>query len=644
MPVTPTENFRYDINALRAIAIISVVAYHYGIAGFNGGFVGVDVFFVISGFLISSHIQRDLTLNRFSFATFYISRLRRIFPALALMCLGCALWGWFYSLPKEYLSNTRHELYALLFVSNYSLSNERGYFDAVSTTKPLLHTWSLSVEGQFYVLLPLLLATIARYASRYTLAIIASVFLISLAWCLYYSHVDAGTAFYQLATRAWEFMAGTLLALFALKKPDARFANIGSITGLMLIAGSVVYLNASLDWPGYYTLLPIAGSVLLIGAGDAHATRWCFSSWLLQRLGDISYSLYLWHWPVWVFAKLYVNTRLERELTEIETVCLIVLSLVLAVLSWQFVETPIRFKKGWWSSKRIWQGALATLSVFIALTISAAASKGFPNRLPDYTQPAFAAVALNTPRNECFRNAASIKQAPEQFCQFGADNQQPSLLLWGDSHANMYLSALTLAAKLKGVSGYIATQTGCHATLTNQPNDLKGSEGLACTGFNNEVNAFVTRHTDIQTVIVARMWGRGDSFDSTIQLIKTLVAQGKHVVVVGPVPYLSFSVPEHWIYQQLKIRQAIDVLTDPVTKQQHLFDIQNLARQHLADPITKGNITWIDALQKLCTPSDCLLVNQGMLYFKDVTHLSEAGAMLFTDDFLQALAHSFNHK
>ena len=145
------DNFRYDINALRAIAIIAVVAYHYGIPHFSGGFVGVDIFFVISGFLISSHIQRDLAQERFSFSAFYVSRLRRIFPALAVMCIASALWGWYFLLPKEYLSNTRHEIYALLFVSNYAFSNERGYFDVVSTIKPLLHTWSLSVEGQFYL-------------------------------------------------------------------------------------------------------------------------------------------------------------------------------------------------------------------------------------------------------------------------------------------------------------------------------------------------------------------------------------------------------------------------------------------------------------------------------------------------------------
>jgi peptidoglycan/LPS O-acetylase OafA/YrhL len=186
MPTKSTDGFRYDINALRAIAIIAVVAYHYGLKGFAGGFAGVDVFFVISGFLITSHISRDLARNRFSFLAFYVSRIRRIFPALAVMCFACAIWGWYFMLPRDYLANTRHELYALLFVSNYAFIDERGYFDVASSSKPLLHTWSLSVEGQFYLFLPLLLASIRRFAFKYSIIIILLIFLASLDWCLYF--------------------------------------------------------------------------------------------------------------------------------------------------------------------------------------------------------------------------------------------------------------------------------------------------------------------------------------------------------------------------------------------------------------------------------------------------------------------------
>jgi len=168
-------------------------------------------------------------LNRFSCSAFYVSRVRRIFPALAVMCIACALWGWYFVLPRDYLANTRHKLEALLFVSNTAFSGELGYFDVASSTKPLLHTWSLSVEGQFYLFLPLLLVAIWRFNYKHSTTITLLVFLASLAWCLFYSQIDAGGAFYQLTTRAWEFLAGSLLALFAIKKPNALFSNIGRL-------------------------------------------------------------------------------------------------------------------------------------------------------------------------------------------------------------------------------------------------------------------------------------------------------------------------------------------------------------------------------------------------------------------------------
>jgi peptidoglycan/LPS O-acetylase OafA/YrhL len=365
-----TDDFRYDINALRAIAIIAVVAYHYGIKGFAGGFAGVDVFFVISGYLITSHIARDLNQKHFSLSAFYISRIRRIFPALAVMCIACALWGWYFVLPRDYLANTRHELEALLFVSNYAFSGERGYFDVASSSKPLLHTWSLSVEGQFYLFLPLLMAAIWRFNARYSTTFILLVFLASLDWCLYYSQVDTGSAFYQLATRVWEFLAGSLLTLLAIKQPNALLSNIGNVIALSLLFISICWLNFTLRWPSGYTLIPVVGSAILIVSGDALLTRWFFNSWLLQGLGDISYSLYLWHWPVLVFGKHFASTRLERELSHTENLALIGLALLLAILSWRFIEKPTRFKQGWWTTKRIWQGALITVICFIVLTIA----------------------------------------------------------------------------------------------------------------------------------------------------------------------------------------------------------------------------------------------------------------------------------
>jgi peptidoglycan/LPS O-acetylase OafA/YrhL len=642
--MTPTNYFRSDINALRAIAIVSVVLFHYEIFGLAGGFAGVDVFFVISGFLITSHIARDLHQGRFSYQSFYVSRLRRIFPALAVMCIACAAWGWVsLAIPRDYLSNARHELYALLFVSNYAFSNERGYFDIASSSKPLLHTWSLSVEGQFYLFLPLFMTTVWRFGRKSITAITFLFFLGSLFWCLYYSQINAADSFYQLSTRTWEFLAGSLLALMPAIKTNAILSNIGSLLGLILLLAGVGLLDSSMVWPGYPTLLPVAGSVLLIIAGDVPATRWLFGSWVLQRLGDISYSLYLWHWPILVFGRQYATGRLERELSQHDIMALMLLALVMAVLSWKFVEKPIRLKTGWWTFKRTWQGALATLVCFIAFTVAAAITRGFPNRLPDYMQRGFLAVSAKAPRSdECFRDVTSKKQAPEQFCRFGAEGSAagspPSLILWGDSHANMYSNTVSEAAKASGQAGYIAAQSHCRATLPDQGNDLKGAEGLSCTRFNNEVNAFIDGNPSIHTIIIARMWGDADSLDRTIKLINYLVDNGKNVILVGPIPLAAFRVPEHWIARQIKAERAIDSMSLPLSSQQRLFDLQNIAKSRLSGHLASGRVVFIDPLKIFCNQIDCMLINGGVSYFMDDNHLSEAGAMLLNADFANALA------
>lgn len=572
---------------------------------------------------------------------FYISRLRRIFPALAILCIICSAWGWQHQLPREYLSNTRHELWSLLFVSNYAFTNERGYFDIASASKPFLHTWSLSIEGQFYLFLPVFLSSIWNFRKKAIISISFSLFIVSLLWCFIYGKIDASDCFYQLPTRAWEFLAGALLTICGLKINDTIFSNIGSSVGLVMLIASACILDEKLTWPGYYTLIPVVGSVLVIASGNTVSTQWLLKNWLLQKLGDISYSLYLWHWPVLVFGKQFVANHFQRELLPYETASLLLLAIIMALLSWKYVETPLRFKKQWWTFDRIWQGASVVLISYVAFTITTAINKGFPNRLPNYVQRAYKTTAQNTPKPECFRDESSKKSAPDAFCQFGLEvlpeGQSPNFLIWGDSHANMYLSALSEAAISVGQSGFIATQTGCRATLSNQPNDLTNEKGLACTYFNNEVNKLIDETPSINTIIIGRMWGGGESFNRTIDLIKNLLARKKNVIVIGPVPMMPFSVSEQWMHLQINAGHPIDNMTIPFVSQQNLFDLQQKARLILSEEIAKGRVIWIDPLEKFCNDSQCVLVNNSDCYFKDVTHLTEAGAKLFTNDFRSAL-------
>lgn len=631
-------DFRPDINALRAFAVLAVVAYHYGVPGFAGGFAGVDVFFVISGFLITSQILEAHLRGDFSFRHFYLSRLRRIFPALAVVCVASLLWGWLYVLPYDYLATTRHVLAALFFVSNFAFAGERGYFDVAAHAKPMLHTWSLSVEGQFYIFLPVGIGLAWRFARRHVVGLTVGAFLLSLVWCMYYGHVDAGDAFYKLSARSWEFLAGSLLAMQRLAKPKIIVANSGSVLSLGVLIASFVILNSSLRWPGYWTLMPVGAAVALIAMRDAPLTRPLLASWPLQRLGDLSYSLYLWHWPVLVFAKQYVLT-MERELSAVELGGLFLLSLLMAILSWRFVEQPIRSRRGWWTERRLWTGVASVLTVVFCFSLAIVATKGAPKRLPDYVQRASAAVFVNTPRDECFRRSDSTKDAPEQFCSFGkaGAGDSPKLVLWGDSHANQYLTSVSEAAAAAGLNGVIATQGACRSTLAGQPTGLAPEISLGCERFNNEVNSFIAQSASVRSVIIGRLWSEDESFGRTVDLVKHLVKIGKTVVLVGPLPEPQFNVPERWSRQQIRSGHAIDFMSVPLASQRPALAMRERLRVELSEQVQHGKVVLIDPFQRLCDATECKLVEKGMSYFRDTSHVSQMGSMLFTPDFLTAL-------
>ena len=632
-------DFRPDINALRAFAVLAVVAYHYGVPGFAGGFAGVDIFFVISGFLITSQILEGHVRGDFSFRNFYLSRLRRIFPALAVVCVASLLWGWRYVLPYDYLVTTRHALAALFFLSNFAFTGERGYFDIAAHAKPMLHTWSLSVEGQFYIFLPVGIGLAWRFARRHVVGLTIGAFLLSLAWCLYEGRVDSGDAFYKLSARSWEFLAGSLLAMQRLAKPKIIVANTGSVLSLGVLIASFVILNSSLRWPGYWTLLPVAAAVALIAMRDAPLTRPLLASWPLQRLGDLSYSLYLWHWPVLVFAKQYVLT-MERELSAVELGGLFLLSLLMAILSWRLVEQPIRSRRGWWTERRLWTGVASVLTVVLCFSLLIVGTKGAPKRLPDYVQRASAAVFVNTPRDECFRRSDSTKDAPEQFCSFGKDaGDSPKLVLWGDSHANQYLTSVSEAATAAGLNGVIATQAACRSTLAGQPTGLVPDESAGCERFNIEVNRFIEQSASVRGVIIGRLWKPDDTggFDRTVDLVKHLVKSGKTVVLVGPLPELQFNVLERWSRQQIRIGHAIDFMSVPLASQRPMLAMREKLRAELSEQIQRGKVVLIDPFQRLCDATECRLVENGVSYFRDTSHLSQMGSILFTPDFLAAL-------
>ena len=333
--------YRADIDGLRAIAVMAVIFFHADIPGFSGGFVGVDVFFVISGFLITSIILTDIQADKFSIARFYERRVRRIFPALFPVIAFTFVAGFFIFDYKAFKQLGQSISGTTLFASNILFWIQSGYFDSPSLQKPLLHTWSLAVEEQFYIFFPLLLFGISRFLNKKYLPwliVSGTLSLLSSIWGVYN---QPSTTFYLVPTRSWELLVGSILALGVISTPQSTFVrHVLSIVGLGLIFYSVGFYNKFTVFPGHNAIVPVLGTALIIFSGIDGSSG--ISKMLglkpLVFIGLISYSLYLWHWPLLVFTK-YI---LFRELSAIEISGIIMLTFVISALSLQFIERPFR--------------------------------------------------------------------------------------------------------------------------------------------------------------------------------------------------------------------------------------------------------------------------------------------------------------
>jgi peptidoglycan/LPS O-acetylase OafA/YrhL len=372
----PTDKYRPDIDGLRAFAVISVVLYHAFPQAVRGGFVGVDIFFVISGFLISSILFAEMTEHRFSFAIFYGRRIRRIFPALAV-CLAAVLAYGFVSLtPPELAQLGRHVFFGAGFLSNIALWSESGYFDGAATFKPLLHLWSLGIEEQFYILWPALLWVVFRIKAKVG-RLLAVLFLASFAINVALSITDISAAFYLPVSRFWELLAGAALAWRRQIVLSLNVRSWISFAGLGALVTSTAVFTAEMRFPGWLALLPVAGAVALILAGpDAAVNRTVFSNRAVVFVGLISYPLYLWHWPLISYAYII---RMGKPPTPLMATGLVAASFLLAWATYRFIEYPVRFGA---HRHRRTQIVAACIVVLGACGLAVWTNIGFPDRFP----------------------------------------------------------------------------------------------------------------------------------------------------------------------------------------------------------------------------------------------------------------------
>ncbi|WP_031308556.1 acyltransferase family protein [Sphingobium sp. C100] len=605
--------YRRDIDGLRAVAILPVLLFHAHVPGFSGGYVGVDIFFVISGFLITGIIAREVDEGRFSLVHFYERRFRRIIPALALMILvtlGCAAWLY---LPGDLDGVPKSALAATLFASNLWFFTDTGYFAGGADVKPLLHTWSLAVEEQYYIGFPVLLMLLARYAPRWRAVVLTLIAAGSLALAIILQRDTSGFTFYLLPTRAWELFAGGLLALGVLPAINRRW--IGELVawgGLLAIALAVTFYNRDTIFPGLTALPPVLGAAALIHASPGTSVGRLLSLPILVGIGLLSYSLYLWHWPLIVFTEYATDAPLSGATRLI----VMAAALLAAALSWRFVERPFR-SRARVPARTVFRFTAAAMALLCLSSLGLMAMGGWPSR---FAAPVLAQIAGQQDFSPTRKRCHDSYMRGASPCILGAATH-PDAMLWGDSHGVELAYALSLEAKRRGRALIERTTSSCPPVLDYEAKDAR------CAAANRAAFAALRADQGIRRVYLAAFWANGDfdAPDFVARLDRTIAAiraEGREVVLIGPVPPHPFDVPRHLAHlaRAGRMDQAQGVSRAWV-------DARTVHLRALFTRWQVRGVRLIDPVKALCATDRCAIEAEGKPLYFDSHHLSVAGAL-----------------
>ncbi|HHF3086093.1 TPA: acyltransferase family protein [Vibrio diabolicus] len=480
-------NFRYDINGLRAIAVIAVVLFHFNPAWVPGGFAGVDVFFVISGFLMTGIIFRGFENNNFKLFKFYVARANRIIPALAALCLTLLVFGWFYLIPLDYRALGKHVASSIAFLSNIIYWRESGYFDAASHEKWLLHTWSLSVEWQFYIIYPIILLALKRFLSlEHLKRLIVISTIIGFGFSVIATMKWANAAYYLFPTRAWEMMVGGVAFLYPWNTSESKKKFI-EILGLFLIITSYIFISSEIPWPGHFALLPVLGAYFIIVANNQ--TSFITNNLLFQYLGKWSYSIYLWHWPIVVL--IYIE-NLNRMWT-----LGVIFSIIFGFISYRFIETKKSIKVNKFLDlfrvKYIYSILISTsFSVLIYI------NNGFDIRSVNEGYSYQLEKARLSP-NHGFSRSCDGEFNLSKDCR---NSDDPKILVWGDSFA-MHIVPGIIASN-PDASIIQMTKSNCGPIFGVSPNIKDNTFADSCLEFNDDVKNWIkNNHTSIEFIVMS---------------------------------------------------------------------------------------------------------------------------------------------
>ncbi len=640
------------IDGLRAVAVLGVICFHFNLGGVTGGYVGVDVFFVLSGYLITKLIDARLRTRSFSFAQFYERRARRILPALLVTGFSSALVALFLFMPHDLREFSTSLWGTAFFYSNVLFEQATGYFAAPLSSIPLLHTWSLAVEEQYYLVFPPLLYAIhwaLRRSPRARWLLVGALFGVSLGFGISLMRTNPARAFYLLPPRAWELLAGGLIALKPGRSELPRpAAELLSALGALCIGGSFALYDRNTPFPGIAALLPCFGTVLLIASnidnktwlGALLARRW------LVYIGLISYGLYLYHWPILTFARYY----LDHDLSPIQKAGALIATLAAAVLSFHYIETPIRGGALLESRARVFTVTACGLLGMGLLGIVGVNMDGFPSRLSGAALKYARGEGDRWPWAKCMPPLERLTAA--HVCRVGVTAATPAFLVWGDSHAAALAPGVDARAKTLGISGWVIGYSRCPSLVGAAP--MQHAQGdFPCTAIAEKVMTLIREQHIRHVLLVSRWdtyisgWERGgtetaqdltisyteggviyraeDAFERSLEeTVRRLQAMDVDVWLMEQVPPQLVSVPS-------ALAKAVYLGRDPLALRRPLADVEvrrASAEAAFMELRRVADVSFIDPADTFCPDGGpCAIAAEGRALYEDNNHLTVYGAI-----------------
>ena len=637
-----TGKFQNHINGLRALAVIGVILFHFKLMGVDSGFVGVDIFFVISGYLMTRILLEKESKSPFSyFSEFWMARIRRIAPALIVLTIVCMLIFTSILLFPDYKKFLRSNVTANLFFSNYFFLAQSSYFDTEAYNNPLLHTWSLSVEWQFYLIYPFLIYPLRKCSFATKFSFISALAAASYFYCGLLTQDDATEAYFALSPRAWEFFIGAAVYLAASnsvwskKIQSTRFFKAAGLLSLLVIFLSLSGIDAR-AFPGWVAAIPVLACGLIVLNSERSMTNTLLSLRPLQLIGNLSYSLYLWHWPIYVYFVMAV--AVDRPVSFVEKLVGLLISLALALASYKFVEQPFRVKAGYWKSNKVVAVWIFSIVISVAALAITQKSTETSYRLPAYLMNAEKALVDKNPRqSECFldRHQVAAQNNIPKLCAIGAEKSNHiDAILWGDSFADAIQPMVNEVLLSNHLSGVVSTLAGCLPLDKNSyKNESNRNEFNYCDkGLNKKTFEVVVDTPSLKYIFFTANWNRYDedvlNNDFALQVC-TLKKLNRTPILIGPVPSPNYDVPRQWGRMELKSRTVIDNMT---FARSSAAEAEKKFTQLLANITSScGEIPVIMPSATYCEKDDCFSVKNGQSLYVDSTHLSSKGAMLMKD-------------